>query len=282
MVPDKSAFPTQLEVNAITGATGCGKTTINRLICEELADRPKEWGFTRITHRDTSACIKESRKRRTPAGLLLLEQEDAELQGKILSAKPVFGSMIENITWIRGHEFLRTFLSAGSPRTEEEARLLLRALGTKRLHVFHIISSQKEVWAAIERRIASGELRADDGPATFETKWKEYHEKVLPAVAFLPKQIVTEFHYSMPLVEKMEIYLKNMVIQENVRRKMLAKLHTRNHPIHARIHEIETGKKLHAAHRATERRTVVGVTGNTPFLRAGAHSVAHEEVSATA
>jgi adenylate kinase family enzyme len=233
-------------VNLLTGATGCGKSTLAKIACDDLASKFK-WSHPRIAWRDTSKCLDESKKRKTNAGLMLIEQNADQLAGKILSPKPVFESVTENISWIPGSMGLETFNLAGSPRTPNEAELFLNAFGKRRLRVFHIISTPEQVYAAIVRRIESGELREDDGPRTFQTKMAEYDNKVVPAIKHIPRDILTEIKYEMPLFEKVELFVKKMVIPDNIRKRMLTRLHTRNHPVRQTINGIVNARPQQAA-----------------------------------
>jgi adenylate kinase family enzyme len=231
-------LPAELQFNLKTGATGCGKTTLAKLTCKYLSNDTPKFGRPRMTFRDTSKCLEDSKLRKTPAGLALIAQDADRLAGKILKAEPVFESVMENITWIPGYMDLKTFLLAGSPRTPQEWALYLKKFGKSHLHVFHILCKPEQIQRAIEHRILSGEIREDDGPRTLATKLLEYKEKVLPAVALVPKGILTEIPYEMPLTEKLELYVMKMRIAENVRVRMLKKIGTRSHPVHEAIRNI--------------------------------------------
>lgn len=243
----------------ISGLTGSSKSTVAELIATCLADTPKPGKLRKVIARDTSGFLDRSRQKETACGRQLLEMEDARLAGKVLEAGPVIGSINENINWLAGLQDLEVLLLAGSPRTEPEALFFRQRQATR----FVLIeATETQVAEAIDFRIKSGKMRADDGPHTLATKLQEYRNKILPAMAILPKDKVLRISRSMSLFERIEATVKHMyvddteqtIIPKYVHDKWLSKLHTRNHPIHAKIREIETGVSAQGSSKLCDKK----------------------------
>ena len=236
----------------VTGPTGSGKSTLIEIVHHALVDDQKKMRVM-----DTSACVAESRRRRTKVGKQLLKLGDAQKAGFLLPGDLVVESVMENLEWFgEGQDGIVPFhvFLAGSPRTVEEAQRWKEVFASDKkllLRVLHVECTREEVHDGIKARKKNGVNREDDAAESLKTKWDEYQRQTLPALNLLGGDILYKTKRERPLLERVHNLVGIAAVPEHTRRNWFAKLHNSNHPIHEAIERVENGLELEGRPRVT-------------------------------
>lgn len=237
----------------ITGPAGSSKSTLARLICE-LAKNP-----TGILHIDSSRCLALSRKYDTVCGKVLRNLKRDQDGGLILPGKLVVDSVLETFANFHRHFNPHHIIVAGCTRSIEEVDAWSVAVRKKLVsyRVAFIHCEDTEIEQGVQNRIAKGELRADDGSNELATRKREYTEKTLPMIDYLPKSLLIRTSRQRSLPDRMRDVIHGMDIPDHVRETWLRRLDTPTHPIHKSIREIENPASIFTEEQSVESQAEV-------------------------
>lgn len=224
----------------MTGPAGGGKSTLITLLRHNVTDDPR-----RIVSIDSSKCLENSRNSGSAIGLRLKSLLEDQAEGKLLPAKLVVQSVMENLEWIRqrGIDAFH-YLIAGCPRTHEEVQEWIRISrsGSITFRVLIINCTKEQLRQGIESRINQGIIREDD--KAIEQRWNEYLTKTQAIQNMLQDDMVANTSRSEPLIERLRTLVNLMDIPKSVKSKWIRRLDEESHPIHREIQRIESGESI--------------------------------------
>ncbi len=228
---------TQYNVTLVTGPAGGGKSTLIKLLRHNVTDDPR-----RIVNIDSSKCLENSRNYASATGLRLMNLLEDQAEGRLLPAKLVVQSVMENLEWIRQRRIeVLHYLIAGCPRTQEEVQEWIRISrgGGITFRVLIINCTKEQLRQGIESRINQGITRADDN--AIEQRWNEYLTKTRTIQDILKNDMFANTSRSDTLVERLRTLVNLMDIPSNVRSRWMRRLDEKTHPVHREIQNIESG-----------------------------------------
>lgn len=227
----KRAMAAKFNITLISGGVGSGKSTQGQVICNDLSSLKDQYKILWI---DSSLCIKNSKLWKNKPGLQLLRQGDFQEKGLLGDSRPVVDSIMENLHWLkRRHIDAQHFIIPGGGRACEEIDVWdeLVSKGIVSYRVVFIECTKKQTSEGIERRIKSGELRADQGPAELERRLKEYKTKTLPMLKHVRPELLHLTHRTKPARVRTIETVSHMDIPYELKRTFITRLKTDTHPI---------------------------------------------------
>ena len=247
----------------VTGPTGCSKSTTLEIIFDCLDNWIDTPANVKRAWRDNSGFLAESKRRKTAAGLQLLEMAADEKAGKVLDTGPVISSIDENLAWIKErYQHIELLGLAGCTRHPLETAYWK---GHRRTRQVLIDATPEQVAASIKSRMEKArlrneEVRPDDG-STLALKLEEYENKIKPAVNAFPPHLVLRINRSMPLrtrVEKMVLHMwcedtEETLISRTTFEMYMDRLASPNDHVHTAIAAVESGSPT-IPHRPIEEK----------------------------
>lgn len=227
--------PLPCNVLFIIGGIGTGKSMLGEFANKHLFGMPNR--FPAI---DTSACIKESKDRKTPAGEALGKLDRQQSDGEVLPADPVAASVFENLRWHHKEHGLLYAVIMGSPRSPQETEILLKLQAARRINfrVLIVDATPQQMWEGIQRRIQGGLLRADQGPKELVKRLREYKHKTLPAIARLPQGIKKLVRRSDSFTDRISALVELADVRSGLKERMRNRLRS-NAVVREEIRKIE-------------------------------------------
>ena len=210
-----------IDVTAVTGPRNSGITTLIKLI-EKLANCPKMVAI------DVETILDTHKERHTKTGKILREAENFTRQGHYPDDLLVASGSLEwfqNLVPIR-YPKAEHILIGRFPNGQFQNEVLGHFASSRIVHV----NATKEQTMRNARNVLEREV--------LETAWKEYCKKTAAVIAVLNGSTIP-VEFSQPLEEKIATIIDNMTIPGHVRKNMIKRLQTRDHPVRREIRCIQ-------------------------------------------
>lgn len=222
-----------IPVTLATGPRACGKTKLLSLL-QELAHCDS------VIFGDTSSIIDLHIEKQTAIGKQLATYRKDRASGKIIRNDALILEAIKQ--WINCQNkkgTVRHVLLGGSPRSEEQSLFWKKYSNNSR--VLHITVENFDMLlnCVSLRQKESGASRSDEETKALQASWEDYNNLVVPGLKVFNGHVLN-LNRSECLFKRVEAAIKHICLPDQVRRKWLHRLHTRDNPTRIKIEELDS------------------------------------------